>query len=301
MDKEYGIGICAEHPFYTVEEIFAHSGKTVRGFVEKNYSKKMHSQAFYEINIVLRGKATHYIEKGSMAVEQGDVFIIPPNIMHGYDGGEGFDVYHILVSPKFLEKYSASLQLLNSFASLFKIDPLMRARASAKLHFRLTQKDLDSISSRFKTLTVRSYEQGSVDTLVSEGEVLIIISELCDIYDRTVRSLSATESEDSLFIASISHIYRHYNEKITVDILAGIAHMSRTSYIEKFKRVLGCPPARFIRCHKVEMITQMLTDTSMSEAEIACAVGCSDVSHLIKIFTADRGVSPSKYRKNLIK
>ena len=42
---------------YTVEEVFRPKTKQVRGFIEKNYHKGLHSQAFYEINIVLSGEA----------------------------------------------------------------------------------------------------------------------------------------------------------------------------------------------------------------------------------------------------
>ena len=41
----------------------------------------------------------------------------------------------------------------------------------------------------------------------------------------------------------------------------------------------------------------MLDGTALSEAEIASAVGFCDTSHLIKVFTAALGVTPSAYRK----
>ena len=73
--------------------------------------------------------------------------------------------------------------------------------------------------------------------------------------------------------------------------------MSRNSYITKFKRVTGQSPARFIKLHRIDMAKRMLTETSMSEAEIAQEVGCVDVSHLIKMFYSEVGMTPSAYRK----
>jgi AraC-like DNA-binding protein len=297
MEENEVFGINTEHPHYTSDEVFLSPQMTVLGFVEESYNKKLHSQEFYEINIVLSGSANHYIGKRKITVSVGDTFIIPPSVMHGYDGGEGFDVYHVLLSPKYLEKYSASLQLLPAFSSLFKIDPLMREKTSARLHFRLSEEEIASLMPRLKCLNVHSYGSGHADPIISEGEALIIIAELCAIYENRAEELIAPESEDMAFLSSISHLYEHYSEKLTVYYLARIAHMSRTSYITKFKRVTGQSPARFIKLHRIDMAKRMLTETSMSEAEIAQEVGCVDVSHLIKMFYSEVGMTPSAYRK----
>ena len=151
--------------------------------------------------------------------------------------------------------------------------------------------------SRLECLFLRSYGNKISDHLITEGETLIIICELCDIYERRSREVSERQHDDAAFLSSIAHLYQHYNEGLTIDNLARMAQMSRNSYIAKFKRVMGHPPARFIKLYKVDIIKQMLTNTSLSEAEIANNVGCSDVSHLIKLFSSETGVSPSVYRR----
>ena len=297
MEEAEIFGINTEHPHFTSSEIFTSHQSTVLGFVEESYNKKLHSQEFYEINIVLSGSANHYIGKRRITVSVGDTFIIPPSGMHGYDGGEGFDVYHVLLSPKYLEKYSASLQVLPSFSSLFIIDPLMREKTSAKLHFRLSEEEIGSLMPRLKCLKQHSYGSGHADPIISEGEALIIIAELCAIYESRTDDLIAPENEDSAFLASIAHLYEHYNEGLTIEMLSRIAQMSRNAYITKFKRVTGQTPARFIKLYKLEMIKRMLADTSLSEAEIAQAVGCTDTSHMIRLFSSEVGITPSVYRK----
>ena len=281
---------------YTAEEQFKYPIRLVRGFTMKNYRVAMHSQGFYEINIVLRGEAMHYIGKRAIKVKTGDAFIIPPDVMHAYDGGAGFDVYHILISPKYLEKNGAELQLLPAFTSLFKLDPMMRENTSTKLHFRLNEMEIEEILPKLTELTERTRAKGTVDEIITNAQALVLIAWLCDVYERHKRTKTPESTEDGAFMVSISHIYENYTKKITVDTLAKIARMSRTAYIDKFKRVTGCPPARFIRKHRVEMAKRMLSGSSMSEAEIAVEVGCTDTSHLIKLFMAETGSSPSAYR-----
>ena len=290
------IEIYKEHPHYSTEEVFSPSSKLIRGFTEKNYNRKLHSQEFYEINIVIKGTANHYIGQRKITVTKGDTFIVPPNVMHGYDGAEGFDVYHILINPKFLEKNSAELQRLSAFSALFKIDPLMREKTTAKLHFRLTEEEIQLLTPRLESLTLHSKSSETVNGIISNSEALIIIAELCSIYDKRAEIPLANDSDDAAFLSSIAYIYEAYGNKITLMELSRIARMSRNSYIAKFKRITGHTPARFLKLHRIEIAKQMLTDTTCSESEIALAVGCCDTSHLIKMFYTETGITPSEFR-----
>lgn len=294
--KANTIGIFTEHPHYSTDEVFPTS-RLIRGFTEESYNKKLHSQEFYEINIVIRGSANHYIGQRRITVSEGDTFIVPPNVMHGYDGSEGFDVYHILIHPRFLEKNSAELQRLSAFPSLFRIDPLMREKTSAKLHFRLTNEEIEKLTPRLNTLTAHSKNTETVDLIISNGEALIIIAELCSMYENHTETPLAQENDDAAFLLSIAYIYENYAERLTVPTLAHIARMSRNAYIAKFKRITGHTPAKFLKLHRIEVIKQMLTETSLSEAEIASSAGLCDTSHLIKMFCSETKMTPSEFRK----
>ena len=297
MENEASFGIYVEHPHYSTAEVFEPQSKLIRGFIEKNYNKMLHSQEFYEINIVLSGKANHYIGKRKITVSKGDTFIIPPDVMHGYDGSDGFDVYHILINPKYLEKSSADLQLLRAFPSLFRIDPLMREKTSAKLHFCLTNEEISALIPRLNNLTEHSSKNGVADSIIANSEAMIIITTICDMYERHSGGSIEPATEDTSFFSSISYLYENLSAKLNIEALAHVAHMSRNSYIAKFKRITGQPPAKFIKKLKIDTAKQMLSETSLSEAEIAAAIGCTDTSHLIKIFKESTGITPSAYRK----
>lgn len=282
---------------FTVEEIFKSPILMVRGFVERNYSKGMHSQGFYEINIVLRGGAIHRIGKNDLTVGKGDVFIIPPNVDHGYAGGEGFDVYHLLISPKYLEKNSAEFKLLPAFSALFRVDPLMREKASAKLHFALNDSELDALIPTLDGLIAHSRDNSTESAIIAGGEALIVIAQLCAIYDKKAEKITVEKADDKSFLNSIAYIYENFDQTITTDTLSNIAQMSRTSYIERFKRVTGLPPARFQRQYRISVAKQLLAEGTLSETEIAQEVGCYDISHFIKMFKAETEMTPFEFRK----
>jgi AraC-like DNA-binding protein len=274
---------------YTVSEIFPSPLRNVLGFVEKNYVKGLHLQEFYEINIVLSGHAVHTIGEASFTVGMGDTFIVPPSVLHAYRGGDGFDVYHVLISPKFLEKHSADLALLPAFNKLFRIDPLMREKTAAKPHFCLSADELDALMPTLTALSVSSHSESVESAIIAGCEALTLIARLCGIYgDRGAPTVDEFEN-DAAFLASIAYIYENFDKSFTIDTLCRIARMSRTAYIERFKRVTGYPPRRFLTQYRISVAKKLQSEGGQSAAKIAQAVGCYDTSHLTKMLSSYAG------------
>ena len=117
--------------YYTSDDTFSHALENVQFFVMESYEIGMHKQEFFEINIVVKGSGSHHIEKNEIPAVVGDVFIIPPEMEHGYTGGEGFDVYHILVSNRFIERNITELEQIPGFSMLFSLEPMIRARVKS--------------------------------------------------------------------------------------------------------------------------------------------------------------------------
>lgn len=281
---------------YSVLEVFKDPMLSVRGFVEKSYSKGMHSQEFYEVNIVLSGSAFHRIGNTTYTVSSGDTFIIPPNVMHGYAGGEGFDVYHILISPKYLEKHSADLRLLPAFSSMFIIDPLMREKASARLHFTLTPQELNELTPMLDGLTDHSGGAGAENAIIAGAEALVIITRLCGIYENRDTLAGAEDTVDEAFLSSIAYVYENFEKRITLSELCKLAQMSRTAYLTRFKRVTGLSPASLQRQYRVSVAKQMLCESGMTESKIAAETGFFDAAHFHRVFKKETGISPLEYR-----
>ncbi len=293
--KRLGIN---EKSYFSTKNTFGSSANTAGGFVEHNYSILMHAQEFYEINIILSGEGMHYIGEGRLPISAGDVFIIPPEFMHGYVGGEGFDVYHIVLSPKFFEKYSADLQMLPAFSSLFKVEPAMRERFSSNLHLKLTPGEINELLPLLDALS--STSAGVPEERIERtGYAFVIIGKLCAKFGERL-ALDAgkdTNGGDEAFMKSIAHIYQRYNEKITIEELAKLARMSRSAYLARFKAFTGTSPGEFIQHHRVENAASMLFCTSHTVSEISAAVGFYDTPHMIRCFEKHMGMSPTEYRR----
>jgi len=266
------------------------------GYTNTDYSEDLHSQAFYELNIITRGDGVHYFGDKTYPAVKGDVFIIPPNILHGYEGGSGFDVFHLLLSPTFMQKNSASLERLSAYSTLFHIDPLMRERVSDDLHLRLNER-LEEIYPFLEQMELIDNNPTVANCILSDSLATIVITKLCAFYSESHRFEPDGKVPDN-FVKSLSYIYEHYNEHIELDELVRMSNMSRTAFITRFKKVTGSSPIRFQAIRRVEIAKQMLADKNMTISSIATEVGCYDTSHFVRLFHQLTGMSPSEYREN---
>ena len=76
--------------------------------------------------------------------------------------------------------------------------------------------------------------------------------------------------------------------------LAATAGMSRSKFYRCFKQVFGYSPLDHLRSHRLDLAKGFLTQGSHNVTEAAFAVGYSNVSYFIRVFTAQFGVTPHK-------
>lgn len=270
-----------------------------RGFIEKSFTRNMHEQEFYEINIIVKGSGMHYIKDNSILTKVGDVFIIPPFVPHGYYGDKDFDVYHLLLSNEFMNKYHTDLQQIPGYFALFSVEPMMRSNTGSALHLTLNKQQMNRANSFLHPLLDFTNYQDPYECWNSSFTTMLFISFLCEIYNNNL-AYNKELNKDGCFMNTLSYIHEHYNEKITLDDLVRISQMSRSSFINKFKEICKMPPLTYLSTIRINAAEQLLLKSDLSVAEIAFRTGFYDASHLTKIFALTYGVSPSAYRNQMI-
>lgn len=284
--------------YYYDARVFGKPFDSAHYFVQRNYGIGMHQQEFFEINIITRGKGRHYIEDNAVVAEVGDVFIIPPNVEHGYEGGEGFDVYHVLISNKFMQKNMSDLQTIAGFSMLFDVEPMMRARTGKSLHLKLNETDFAHIG---KLLDYRADQERvgvPEEAMINMGILFVLITELCKIYEKNSFGANAAQDRgDGALMRALSLIHERFAEKLSVDELAAVAHLSRSTFIRKFIYICKMSPAQYIMKKRIEVAENILRTSSASLFEIAERVGFYDAAHFSRTFRKLKGISPLEYRK----
>lgn len=94
-----------------------------------------------------------------------------------------------------------------------------------------------------------------------------------------------------------NYIETHFAEKLTLDMIAQKACMSKRNFIRRFKAATGVTPYAYIQKMRVEAAKEMLETVSGSIQEVVFKTGYEDLDAFRQVFIKHTGVTPSAYRK----
>lgn len=264
--------------FYERYEFYGSADKLTDVYLHKNYNIGMHCHDFFEINIVLFGKGCHYINDMAIPVSGGEVFVIPPEVPHGYYCEKQLDIYHIILKNNFMEKYKNDLSKVPCFTVLFEIEPYLRQVYNNFMYLSLSEKGLYEIAIQLEDIIKHaSWEYETYKTF----SVLNILNKLCILMEKQ-QGTKVSQNDDHDILKVLEYIKANYNSKITIEHLMKMSNMSRPTLHRHFKKVTKMTPMEYIISTRVEAAKNQLIDTDKSRTEIAHNLGFYDTSHMNK-------------------
>ncbi len=98
-------------------------------------------------------------------------------------------------------------------------------------------------------------------------------------------------------IARAQHyIEQHYMDSITIDTLANLGYMSKTTFNRHFKREIGITPIEYLIEVRIKMAKLMLKRKDNQIIDIALRCGFGSSAHFSSCFLKNVGITPSEYR-----
>jgi AraC-like DNA-binding protein len=87
-------------------------------------------------------------------------------------------------------------------------------------------------------------------------------------------------------------------ENIRLDVLAGVAGLSRCHFARAFKQSVGIAPHAYVMQRRLERAERLLAETDLSLSQVALDSGFSDQSHFSSCFRKHFGTSPRSFRRS---
>lgn len=107
---------------------------------------------------------------------------------------------------------------------------------------------------------------------------------------------SARQGSDPRLTALVSVLDAHPGRSWTVESMARVAHLSRSSLGERFRRELGRSPAQVLREVRMRHARELLAGTNRPIEQIAFAVGYGSAAAFSRAFSAYHSSSPQVWR-----
>ncbi len=96
----------------------------------------------------------------------------------------------------------------------------------------------------------------------------------------------------------IEYVHQNFAEKIFLDDVAQKLNFSKSYIIRLFKKNTGKTFSTYLNSYRIYKAAELLEEKDKSILEISQACGFENVAYFIKVFKANMGVPPHKYRMN---
>lgn len=137
----------------------------------------------------------------------------------------------------------------------------------------------------------------SIEDILDGQNIDGIESRLSEFLDSCLELANCNpEKLDHLVLTIKNYIDEHYADNISLEMLAGVVHLS-PSYLSKlFKKELGENISTYLQNVRIEKAKMLLQNTSMKSYEVAEAVGISNPIYFSRIFKRATGIKPKDYK-----
>ena len=253
----------------------------------------IHDHIFLELTYILRGPVEHTRDGKTELLQTGDYFIVDYGSTHSYRApvGGSFENLDCLFLPELLDpvlRGTKSLRTcLEHYLLRFRMHALVKNPAGVIFH------DEDGT-----VLELLRKMEGEI-AVRSPGYYEFLRCYLLEIFLNTLRKIERAEvvSDGGIGAHLTRYVEEHYREDISLSAIAEALHYSLPYVSRRFREETGTSFVKYLQNYRVMQGCRLLTSTDMTLAEIAEAVGYSDVKFFASLVRRTTGLSPSDFRK----
>ena len=242
---------------------------------EGDWPSLKHSHYFTELFYVRDGSGEFVVENVSFSIKKDDLIIVNPNILHtevslGSPPLEyiTLGVYGLSFSFSDNRDYMVFNCREQKNDLLFYFNSMLFELERKERGYQEICKDmLDILTIRLQRLTNSPFE--------------IMVSQ------RPNRECAKIKR----------YIDSNYQDNITLDSLAAMAHLNKYYFVHTFTKCYGLSPINYLNERRIEVSKALLASTDHCIAEIAQLSGFSSQSYFAQSFKNSSGMTAGAYRK----
>lgn len=238
----------------------------------------LHWHDCFEIELVLKGRATQILNGEKYEMSRGDIYMLNPTDFHSIYS-DGAEVYNIMFSEKMLDE-----DVLQKILSVDK-----------NLVFNLNIREMQSTEFIISQM-LYEFEH---DTTFSDSIIknlmeclFIMILRKCDF---SVEE-NYNKEHDSIR-KSLLYIHSRFRENPTMVQVAEIAGFNKNYFSGLFHASTGKTYKEYLNALKLEHAKKLTLTSNIPVTEICYASGFNSLTNFLRVFKNEYGTSPATMRK----
>ena len=248
-----------------------------------------------EIDMVVSGKGVHRVLNQTIPCTAGDLYIVAPNVPHGYfraEDSEDLQIKKIFFDPKdwFPPDCAAPDDPRYCFGVFSDNSILAYAMLNAKTYI---ETDL-LITSIIKEAVEKKTEwKAALGAYLTQ-----LLVKLGRYINGAIKNIPIAPSKEwNLVLSTVRFIMRSFDEPdLTLETIANSLYISKSHLSRLFKKLIGESFSEYLRRIRMDQACRLLRETRLTAEEIVFRCGLRDMPSFYRNFQAVTHMTPHQYR-----
>ncbi len=255
-------------------------------------SVPLHCHKEFELNRITSGKGEFTVGDDKLTAAAGDIIIIPPDIIHGvYRIGDNILKYDTVV-------FSSDIFTggISDRTALEYTIPIINH--TLRLPSKISQEHpmYSQITAYADNAVKAAVSNNALNDMILRGNLLCLFAEILRFSDIRQAAVNAV-NYSRLVKPSIEYINKHFSERITIQQLADISHLSSSYFMKAFRHCAGTGAIEYVNQIRIKAVCEILRSKRTCIADAAFDCGFTNLSNFNRQFRKHTGLSPIEYSK----
>lgn len=252
-----------------------------------HHMPESHFHSTYEIYYLMSGHRAFFIQDRTITINEGDIVIIAPNILHRTTNAER-PKHERLIINMHERLFSPEGSHQDVFRPLLERDYLI---------LKNSLRNRQPIETLVGAIIQEMQERRKGFELFAQTLALQLLVTCCRHFVQHDAEPMASPSPMHERVSEIvRHINEHYMEELSLHLLADKFYISPYYLSRSFKEATGFAFVEYVNSVRIKEAKKLLESTSMKVNLIARKVGFGSVTHFGRVFRAVTGNAPLHYR-----
>jgi len=252
-------------------------------------AKQPHTHRYYQIYYISKGSLTHYLNGEATQISAGDMFIIPPGIVHHIAENDGVVFYSLSFMPDVIEDIPHMSGIAADFIRELDEKKNINAKMSIPSNESLYIESLiKHIYEEFESGRPAGYE-------IIRLHIYTLLTLLARIYYDTNELMPQSGDRKHLVLCCVDHIENNYANNITLNEMIKLSTLSRSEFCRSFRSLTGHSFHQHLNICRIKKAAECIKRGDKITA-LYSFCGYEDHSTFYRNFTKIMGMSPAKYR-----
>ena len=261
--------------------------------VTKDFTYPEETHTFYEFVYVDRGSIHCHLEERDIELIQGDFLLMPPHKRHFYYNTENFSAALFIVCFRCSSEILSILEQKISLSKELKLllaDIVQESKNAFQFPFNRKLKPLDNPLYASQQLVENNIEKLLIYLVRNETNQNESIKFVMD----------SIEKEHNLIDDILTLLNNHLYSRITLEYISQQTYYSKAYLNNIFNKHMGTSIMQYYNNLKIKEAKKLLRN-EQAPSSIALQLGFESATYFTKAFKKQTGMTPSAYRKQILK